>query len=67
TLILDSSDNDSVATIGFESEDCDADYERLIKRGAQSIEKPADRPWGVRAAYVKGPGSLRFEVEQPLK
>lgn len=67
TLILDSSDHDSVATVGFESETCDADYERLIARGAQSIEKPADKPWGVRAAYVKGPGALKFEIEQPLK
>ena len=67
TLILDSADQESIATVGFESENCDSDYGRVIKRGAMSEEAPSDKPWGARTAYIKGPGRLRFEIEQPLK
>ena len=66
-LILDSADTDSPATIGFESEDCDRDFQGVVERGAVSIEPPSDRPWGVRCAYIQGPGRLKFEIEQPLK
>jgi catechol 2,3-dioxygenase-like lactoylglutathione lyase family enzyme len=66
-LILDSAERDSVATIGFESEDCDGDFRALVGRGAVAIEPPSDRPWGVRSAYIQGPGGLKFEIEQPLK
>ena len=66
-LILDAGDTDSPATIGFESEDCDRDFQAVAKRGALSIEPPSDRPWGVRCAYIQGPGKLKFEIEQPLK
>jgi len=67
TLILDSADQESIATVGFESENCDSDYDRVIKRGAISEEAPSDKPWGARTAYIRGPGRLRFEIEQPLK
>lgn len=50
TLILDSADEDAVAIIGFASEDCDADYRRATDRGAETLEAPEDRAWGVRAA-----------------
>lgn len=66
TLILDAGETDSPATIGFESDDCDADFQAAVKRGAVSIEAPSDRPWGVRCAYIQGPGLLKFEIEQPL-
>jgi catechol 2,3-dioxygenase-like lactoylglutathione lyase family enzyme len=66
-LILDSSDADSVATIGFESDNCDEDFRAVVERGAVAIEPPSDRPWGVRSAYIQGPGALKFEIEQPLK
>jgi hypothetical protein len=65
-LILDVSDQDSAATIGFESDDCNGDYQRVLARGAVSIDEPRDRPWGARAAYIQGPGALKFEIEQPL-
>jgi len=66
TLILDSADQDSIATVGFESENCDGDYGRVIGKGAIAEEAPSDEPWGARTAYIKGPGRLRFEIEQPL-
>lgn len=67
TLILDSGDQESIATVGFESENCDIDYGRMIEKGAISEGGPSDKPWGARTAYIKGPGGLRFEIEQPLK
>jgi uncharacterized glyoxalase superfamily protein PhnB len=65
-LILDAAETDSVATIGFESEDCDSDFQAVVERGAVAIEAPSDRPWGARCAYIQGPGRLKFEIEQPL-
>jgi catechol 2,3-dioxygenase-like lactoylglutathione lyase family enzyme len=66
-VILDAAPADSTLTIGFDSEDCDADYRTLTARGAESIEAPQDRSWGARAAYLKGPGALTVEIEQVLK
>ncbi len=66
-LILDASPNDTPVTVGFESDDCDRDYGAVIERGAVAVEGPSNRPWGARAAYVKGPGALTFEIEGPLK
>jgi uncharacterized glyoxalase superfamily protein PhnB len=66
SLILDVSDEDGVATIGFASDDCDEDYRRAAERGAETLEKPVDRPWGVRAAYLRGPGRITFEIEQEI-
>lgn len=67
TLILDAGESDTVATIGFESEDCDRDFEAVVARGATVLEAPANKPWGVRAAYIQGPGQLKFEIEGPAK
>jgi lactoylglutathione lyase len=66
-VILDAGAADSTVTLGFDSEDCDADYRTVTARGAETIEAPQDRPWGARAAYVKGPGGLTVELEQRLK
>jgi catechol 2,3-dioxygenase-like lactoylglutathione lyase family enzyme len=66
-VILDAAPTDSVFTLGFDSEDCDADYRTVMGRGAETIEAPQDRPWGARAAYLKGPGGLTVEIEQLLK
>jgi hypothetical protein len=65
-VILDAAAADSKATLGFESVDCDGDFAALVGRGAQEIEKPANRPWGARVAYLKGPGELTIEFEEFL-
>jgi catechol 2,3-dioxygenase-like lactoylglutathione lyase family enzyme len=67
SVILDLAPDDSIVTIGFDSTDCDADYRRIMSRGAESIEAPKDRPWGARTAYLKGPGGLTVEIEQLAK
>ena len=66
TLILDASAFDTAATVGFESTNCDEDFRSVRSRGGVPLEEPADRPWGGRSAYIKGPGELRFEIEQML-
>ena len=66
-IILDAASTDSTLTLGFDSEDCDADYRTVISREAETIEAPRDRPWGARSAYLKGPGGLTVEIEQILK
>ncbi|MCI0339631.1 MAG: VOC family protein [Planctomycetales bacterium] len=58
--------SDVRGTIGYASRDCDRDFKRVVARGAKVVEPPEDRPWGVRAAYLKGPGKLVFEIEQEL-
>jgi predicted enzyme related to lactoylglutathione lyase len=66
TLILDAAPTDSVATIGFNSVNCDADFAAIVARGASVLEPPQDRPYGARVAYIKGPGALKIELEQLL-
>jgi hypothetical protein len=66
TVILDAGSADAPATLGFESDDCDRDFCAVVERGAVALDPPADKPWGVRAAYFKGPGALKCEIEGPL-
>lgn len=66
TIILDAAPADVPATLGFDSRNCDADFELLTARGAVALEQPQDRPWGARAAYLQGPGAVTVELEQML-
>jgi predicted enzyme related to lactoylglutathione lyase len=66
TMIIDAAPVDSPATIGFESDDCDRDFERVVSRGAVSIEPPTNKEWGVRTAYFKGPNAIKCEIEGPV-
>lgn len=67
SIILDASAADTAATVAFESQDCDEDFRAVMSRGGIALEEPSDRPWGVRCAYVRGPGALKLEIEQPLR
>ena|SRR5437764_1616871 len=66
-LILDAAEADSPATIGFESDDCDRDFRTVVERGAVALDPPSNKAWGSRAAYIQGPGGLKFEIEEPPK
>jgi catechol 2,3-dioxygenase-like lactoylglutathione lyase family enzyme len=66
TIIIDAGPVDSPATLGFESDDCDRDFEMVVSRGAVSIEAPVNKEWGVRTAYFKGPGAIKCEIEGPV-
>lgn len=65
-LALDRAPNDSVVTIALANIDCDAEYRRLIARGAQSIQAPQTFKTGSRTAIVQGPGALNIEIDQVL-
>lgn len=66
SVIFDAADMDTAATIAFDSQNCDEDFKKVERHGAEIIEKPTTKPYGVRAAYIKGPGQLTFEIEQTL-
>ena len=66
TIIIDAGPVDSPATLGFESDDCDRDFEMVVSRGAVSIAAPVNKEWGVRTAYFKGPGAIKCEIEGPV-
>ena len=66
-IVVNDAKEDIQATIAFGSTDCGQDYEELIKRGALSIEAPREMPWGVKTAFVQGPGMLTIEIEELLK
>jgi hypothetical protein len=66
SLILDAADEDGPVTVGFASDNCDKDHRLASERGAETLEPPEDRAWGVRAAYLRGPGQITFEIEQAL-
>jgi catechol 2,3-dioxygenase-like lactoylglutathione lyase family enzyme len=66
SLILDAATEDCPVTIGFASDDCEEDHRLAYERGAETLELPEDRAWGVRAAYLRGPGQITFEIEQHL-
>jgi catechol 2,3-dioxygenase-like lactoylglutathione lyase family enzyme len=65
-VLFDKSDRVMPTTIGFSSDNCDRDFQRLIELGATPLKAPADQAYGVRSAYVKGPGELTIEIEQLL-
>ena len=67
TVILDAAAEDSAVTLGFHSDNCDADFQRLVDRGGSALEAPSDRPYGARVAYLQGPGGITIEFEQMLK
>ena len=67
SIILDAAAADTVATVGFDSPNCDEDFRTVVSRGGVALEAPADSPWGVRSAYVQGPGALKFQIEQQLR
>ena len=65
-LVLDQDEEETFTTIGYASANCDADFRTVTSRGAEVIEEPADRSWGVRCAYLKGPGRMTLELEEEL-
>ena len=67
SIVFDASEVDSTATVALNSGNCDQDFKRLVSNGGEPIEAPTDLPWGVRAAYIKGPGEITVEIEQALE
>lgn len=65
-VALTAGDADSAATVVLVSADADADFARLVKRGAAPLAAPEDWPSGFREAVVRGPGALRVRFDGPL-
>ena len=66
-LVINDVEEDVQSTIAFSSTSCDQDYADVIARGAVSIHEPQDKPWGVRVAFVQGPGKITLEIEERLQ
>jgi predicted enzyme related to lactoylglutathione lyase len=66
-ILLDSAERDAELTIAFDSSDCERDFARVVELGAQVLEAPQKKPWGVYTAYLRGPGAITFEIEQVLE
>jgi len=45
--------------------DADATYERAVRAGARSVEAPADKPYGERAAFVIDPFENQWFIATP--
>ena len=65
-LELDAATEDSTATVVLSVDDVDAQYRKLLERGAASKAAPADLPSGSREASIEGPGALTITLEGPL-
>ncbi|MFG1698261.1 VOC family protein [Nonomuraea sp. NPDC049309] len=52
--------------IVFSSDDLDADFERARATGAEILQEPIDRPYGVRDAAFRDPAGNTVRFHQPL-
>jgi hypothetical protein len=64
-LVINDVADDIPSTVEFTSDNCDRYYRDVVARGAVSVDPPEDMPWGVRAAFVQGPGKLTFDAAYP--
>jgi catechol 2,3-dioxygenase-like lactoylglutathione lyase family enzyme len=67
-------DNDTVAGlvakgalngVHFHSDDLDATFEKVRAAGAEIVEEPAERPWGVRDFAMRDPSGNLVRIDQP--
>lgn len=47
-------------------DDVEAAYERATRAGAESVAKPADKPWGQTVAYVRDLNGVLVELCTPV-
>ena len=52
--------------IHFEVPDVDAAYSKLLERGVQFEDQPANMPWGARMAAFRDPEGNAIEIVGPL-
>jgi hypothetical protein len=64
TLVLDRSEVDVPITVAIHAPSCDVAHADFVARGAETLAAPSDKRWGVRSAYLKGPGRLTLEIEE---
>ena len=50
-------------TLFLVTEDCQAEYQRLVDRGVEFVEKPEQRPYGIDCAF-RDPSGNHFRLTQ---
>ncbi|MGW0480580.1 VOC family protein [Nonomuraea sp. NPDC003214] len=50
----------------FETDDCDAMFERVRAAGGEVLQEPVDQPYGVRDCAFRDPAGNLVRVNQPL-
>lgn len=64
--VFDLSDSEIETTMAFACDDCEKKFQELVAKGAIVIEVPAEQPWGVKTAYLQGPGKVIIELEEKV-
>jgi predicted enzyme related to lactoylglutathione lyase len=49
----------------FETDDCDATFERIRAAGADVLQEPIDQPYGVRDCAFRDPSGNMIRFQQP--
>ena len=50
--------------VHFQTDDLEGTFERVRASGAEVVQEPDDRPWGVRDAAVRDPAGNLIRIEQ---
>ena len=50
--------------VHFHTDDLEAAFDRVVASGAEVVQEPDDRPWGVRDAAVRDPAGNLIRIEQ---
>ena len=50
--------------VHFHTDDLEGTFERVRASGAEVVQEPDDRPWGVRDAAVRDPAGNLIRIEQ---
>ncbi|GAA1734845.1 VOC family protein [Aeromicrobium alkaliterrae] len=50
--------------VHFRTDDLEATFARLVEHGAEVVDEPADRPWGVRDGSVRDPSGNLIRIDQ---
>jgi predicted enzyme related to lactoylglutathione lyase len=51
----------------FETDDCDATFERISAAGAEVLQEPIDQPYGVRDCAFRDPAGNMLRFNQPRR
>ena len=51
--------------VHFHTDDLDGSFQKLRAAGAEIVEEPAERPWGVRDCAVRDPSGNLVRIDQP--
>jgi len=67
TIIIDAANADAPGTLGFESDDCDADFEAVLDRGAVAPRGSREQGMGRANRLLQGSGRLEMRDRGPAR